>query len=177
MNLAIATGRSARTPRVCAALGLIFSSVFGCGEKQGSTTETEISTGGVSSPPVPTETAVTDMTTINTGTTGNPVCQAIPSTPCGDYIGALACCGIESVDDEAGAFLTEECNAYTKTAPGNCGALVTAALVCLRPLPCEELLAFRASYEAGTGAWKTSACSEQVKAAVATNCADLWAVR
>jgi hypothetical protein len=152
--------------------------VVGCGEKQGTTQSTEAdgTTGVVSSSTDAIGTTGTEMST-TIDATGNPICQAIPSTPCGDYIGALACCGVESVDDEAGAFLTEDCVAYIEAAPDECGALVTASLVCLRPLPCADLLAFRAAYEAGDEAWKTDVCGEQVKAAMAATCAEWWAVK
>jgi len=181
---------SALTPRACAAFGVFIALAVACGEKVGATqsTETEASTGGASSS---TQAMVTEastdgassstMVTTGTGddagnTTGNPFCGRVPSTPCGDYIGALACCGVETLQDEAGAFWTEDCYEYAQTAPGECGALLNASLVCLTALPCEELLAFRADYKAGDAAWKTAACGEQVEAAIATDCADWWTV-
>jgi len=157
-------------------LGIFIASVVACGEKTGSTrsTETEASTGGAASSTVAVVTTGTE--TDPSSTTGNPFCNRFPSTPCGDYIGALACCEVETLQDEAGAFLTEDCYEYVQTAPGECGALVNASLVCLTALPCEDLLAFRALYKAGDPAWKTAACAQQVQAAIAADCAEWWSV-
>ena len=72
--------------------------------------------------------------------------------------------------------MTEDCYEYAQTAPGECGTLLNASLVCLTALPCADLLAFRAAYKAGDPAWKTAACGEQVQAAIAADCADWWTV-
>lgn len=160
-----------RTIGILVALGSSALNVACSGKERA--TDSEM-TFGTTSDSTDGENASTSV--IVTSTTGEDLCMHAPSTACGDYIGALVCCGVIDGDGEAGAFWTESCHEYTQSAPGDCRALLEGALVCLTALPCGELLEFRAAYTAMDATWKAGTCGAEVQAALAAGCTDWWSV-